>query len=71
MAPGDAFRCMLARELRIAGLDVVDVRLALDALNTDLAIKVAVVDRRVLPGTLTGTGFACVIQHRDRRRACF
>jgi DNA-binding NtrC family response regulator len=64
----DAYRSLLARGLRVAGLDVVDVGSALEALDVldlDPGIKMAVVDLRTPPGTLTGGGFARMMRHRN------
>lgn len=65
----DAYRYVLARELQAPGVEILDVRLALDALDhldRDPHIKLAVVDLRMPSNTLTGLAFARMMRHRDR-----
>jgi ActR/RegA family two-component response regulator len=65
----DAYRYVLARELKAPGVEVLDVRLALDALDhldRDPDIKLAVVDLRMPANTLTGLAFARMMRYRDR-----
>jgi ActR/RegA family two-component response regulator len=66
----DAYRYVLARELRACGkLDVIDVRLAMEALDhldRDPTIRKAVVDLHMPPHTLTGLALARMMRHRNR-----
>jgi ActR/RegA family two-component response regulator len=66
----DAYRYVLARELRARGnVEVIEVRLATDAvghLDRDPTIGKAVVDIHMPMNTLTGLAFARMMQHRNR-----
>src|SRR5664279_2227592 len=65
----DSYRYVLARELRACGLEVFDFRLALEALDRldqDPAIRLAVIDLRMPTNTLTGFAFARMMRYRDQ-----
>jgi CheY-like chemotaxis protein len=65
----DAYRYVLARELRNCGLEVREFRMALEALeylDGNPGIRLAVVDLRMPPNTLTGFALARMMRHRDR-----
>jgi DNA-binding response OmpR family regulator len=64
----DAYRYVLARELRIAGFAVFEAKLAMEALEIiegSPAIRMAVVDMGMPTGTLNGFAFARMMQYRN------
>jgi CheY-like chemotaxis protein len=65
----DGYRYVLARELGALGYDVVAFPLAMEALNhldCDPDIKLAVLDIRMPTNTLTGLALARMMLYRDR-----
>jgi ActR/RegA family two-component response regulator len=66
----DAYRYVLAREMRVYGkLEVIDVRLAMEALDyldRDPTIRKAVIDLHMPTRTLTGLALARMMRHRNQ-----
>jgi DNA-binding NtrC family response regulator len=64
----DAYRYLLARELGSLGYEVIAFQLAMEALNhidLDPDIKLAVLDIRMPANTLTGLALARMMRYRD------